>query len=131
MLEYRWTTTLSRFPVERRDEALQRVKDMLYYDSAQFVDGELATIFDRYDVRFILIDEDEVLNVQLQRLPAWFEQVIHEGGHILYRVKDLRPRLALVDANTAMIQGDWETARQLCLAMPVSGSGRVGQHGLG
>ena len=113
VLEYRWTTTLSRFPPERRDEALQRVKDMLYYSSARFVDGELAAILDRHDVRYILIEEEEPLNVQLRRLPAWFAPIIKEGGYVLYGVAERRPQLSLVNANTAMMQGNWQTARTI------------------
>ena len=113
VLEYRWTTTLSRFSPDRRDEALQRVKDMLYYSSARFVDGELAAILDRYDVRYILIEEEQPLNAQLQRLPAWFDPIVQEGRYVFYGVKERRPPLPLVNANTAMMQGNWETARTI------------------
>jgi tetratricopeptide (TPR) repeat protein len=133
VLAYRWTTTLSRFPPDRRGEALQRVRDMLYYSSARFVDGELAAILARYDVRYVLIKEERLLNLQLQRLSAWFEPIAEQGGYVLYAVREERPNLLLVDANSAVAAGDLETARALYeSAMEQDpGSAPLAQLGLG
>ena len=111
VLEYRWTSTLSRFPTDRRNEALERVKDMMYFVSARFVDEELASIFARYDVQYILIEEEKSLNTQLRHFDTWFELIAQEGRYLLYRIMEDRPPESLVKANTSLVEGDWETAR--------------------
>ncbi|MEW5986332.1 MAG: tetratricopeptide repeat protein, partial [Chloroflexota bacterium] len=129
VVEYRGVSTLSRFPAEQRDVALQRLRDVDTFAAAEFVDDEFNRVLTRYEVEYILIEDDRLLNLQLAHWPAWFTLVYEANGYNLYAVASERPDSVMAAGNSALLEHDWATAEAQYSTCPLpSASQRLALH---
>ena len=111
VIEFRGYGTINRLPEDQVNESLQRVLDIEYFSSTNFVDELVASTIERYDVEYILVENDRMqLNMQFNQLSNFFQLIYSDHHFSLYRIKAPLSNSPIIDGNQALHERDWETA---------------------
>ena len=114
VIEYRGYGTINRLPEDQVNESLQRVLDIEYFSSSFFVDDLVMSMIDRYDVEYILVENDRMqFNMQFNQLPEIFQNVYTDHHYTLYKYKGLPTKSSIIDGNQALRERKWETAIEI------------------
>ncbi|MBI4770819.1 MAG: tetratricopeptide repeat protein, partial [Chloroflexi bacterium] len=129
-VEYGLTSTINRFPASRISEGDRRFNDVRAFNVALVVDQSFMDILTRWNVRFIMLRQDQPIVTQLNHLPQLFKQEVSSDRYLIYRVlpasgANILPETPvkdrwkaaswagddpLVAANTLWSQGRWDEA---------------------
>jgi len=110
VVESHLTGTVNWLTPEREEEAWQRLYDVLSYEAAYVVDGEIFDIINRWNVKYVVILKERPLAAQFRHLPRLFELIAQNERYAVYRVKQVNKDDPVVAASTALANRDWNLA---------------------
>ncbi len=142
VVEFRGYGTVNRLPADMIHESMQRVEDVNWYGSTTRVDDLIVDMLERYDIDFVLMENDRTdLDLQFRHLPSMFSQVYTDDLFTIYAVSRPLRVSVVVEGNGMLRQRQWKAAEKifrqsiqddpdqvlayLGLGMAVEGQGRV------
>ncbi len=130
LVAHRYNTTSEEFPADRQDEALQRSLDVDHFTAARLAGQDLLDMVDRYNIKYVLIGQQNGLACQLPYLPSLFEPLYADSEYQLYQVKRPLATSPVIEGNTDLLAGQEQQAaaafRRALAADPTAQLARLG-----